>query len=163
MSPLVVHIAGLKLPTGLNQRGHYLKIAKRVEAEHAAVGWHLNAAHPLPPPLPVVVTIVRWGKNKVDSDNVAGAEKGVRDAVARYLRLPPGPGGRPDDSDPRVRWVEWGGLGPPGVTIAIEPWHGFDPLDDGLERLEVVTERRKGALAKAFPDSPIWIFLLQIP
>jgi hypothetical protein len=149
-APLVVHVR-VRLTTGLNDREHHFERKRRVGGEHDAIGWHLVAARRDPPPLPAKVTLVRWGPKPLDKDNVAGALKGAVDSVARYLRLRPGPGGRPDDTDPRVRWREFGALGPEGLTICIEPWPD-GPVDDGLDRLEVVAEQRPGALAAAFPN-----------
>lgn len=66
-----------------------------MKAEREAVGWYLAGwARPM---LPCTVLLTRVGpSNGLDDDNLRGALKGVRDAVAEWLRI--------DDRDPRVTW-----------------------------------------------------------
>ncbi len=150
MRVLVVHVPGLSLVASSNRREHGAKRGGRNRRQKEALSWHLLAAGKAPS-LPAKVTVVRWGKGRMDADNCGISAKECRDEVARYLGLPLTARGVPDDSDPRVRWRVFGALGPPGVTVAIEPWPEGS-ADDGLERLEVCAERRKGALAEAYPD-----------
>lgn len=65
---------------------------KRTVARVLAVGGVLHT----PPPPPVVVTLTRMGGRRLDDDNLRGALKYVRDALAEWLGV--------DDRDPRVAW-----------------------------------------------------------
>lgn len=49
------------------------------------------------PSLPLVVTLVRIAPRELDDDNLRGAFKAMRDAVAEWLGV--------DDADPRVEWA----------------------------------------------------------
>lgn len=49
-----------------------------------------------PGPLPLVVTITRIAPRALDSDNLAGSQKHIRDGVADWLGI--------DDRDPRIEW-----------------------------------------------------------
>jgi hypothetical protein len=88
----------------MNVREHWAKRAKRVRAEREATAWALSSAGrrpavPAPPAPPLVVTLTRVGpSNGLDDDNLAGALKGVRDEVAKWLGV--------DDRDrARVRYA----------------------------------------------------------
>ena len=62
----------------------------------------------------VVVTLLRFGRNCLDSDNLAFAFKGLRDAVSKSLGI--------DDGDRRVRW-QYGQVetrGKTGCVVKIE-------------------------------------------
>lgn len=68
--------------------------ARRVKKEREATGWSL-----LPfkaPALPCVVTLTRVAPRRMDGDNLQGACKAVRDAVADWLRV--------DDGSPLITW-----------------------------------------------------------
>ena len=78
-----------------NLREHWSKRAKRVKAERDTVAWYLR---PKPrPALPLVVTLTRRAPRTLDTDNLAGGFKAVRDQVASWLGV--------DDADQRVTWV----------------------------------------------------------
>ena len=47
--------------------------------------------------LGAVITLTRIGKRKMDSDNLAGCLKGIRDGIAEAIGV--------DDGDDRLRWV----------------------------------------------------------
>jgi hypothetical protein len=64
------------------------------------------------PPLPLVVTFLRHGRQKMDDDNLQRAFKGLRDAVARWIGL--------DDADKRIEWRYKQQAGKPGVEVKIE-------------------------------------------
>lgn len=76
--------------------GHWRKSAKERSNQRLVVAWGLRPL--MPAALPVVVTLTRIGVRDLDTDNLAGAFKSVRDAVAAWL----GCGDSP--SDP-VTWV----------------------------------------------------------
>ena len=62
----------------------------------------------------VVISLVRFGRRPLDSDNLAGSQKHLRDAIAASLGI--------DDGDSRIRW-ECGQIetrGQQGVMVKIE-------------------------------------------
>ena len=82
-----------------NQREHWATRASRARAHREAVAWAWRAhpkLWPRVPKLPCVVTITRVGPRILDSDNLQGAGKHVRDEVARQIGV--------DDADPRIVW-----------------------------------------------------------
>lgn len=86
----------LKTASGMNNREHHMARSRRVKAERQAVAWML-VTRPAPTgPVLVVMRRVSPSNKGLDSDNLVGALKGVRDQVAEWL-------GR-DDADESVRW-----------------------------------------------------------
>lgn len=64
------------------------------------------------PPLPCTVVLTRVApSNGLDTDNLAGALKGCRDAVAHWLGV--------DDRDPRIVWAYDQRRGPWAVEVVI--------------------------------------------
>lgn len=85
----------MKTGTGLNDRKHWRVKAKGVKTERIAVGWALVGAKR--PTLPCTMLLTRVAPSRgLDDDNLVGAMKGCRDAVAEWLGI--------DDRDPRVLW-----------------------------------------------------------
>ena len=86
----------LRTGNGLNSREHWRVRAKRVQAERwatkVACGGHA------PPAGPVVVNLWRQSPSArgLDSDNLQGALKAIRDEVATWLKR--------DDADPSIIW-----------------------------------------------------------
>lgn len=86
-----------------NRRDHWAARRRRfksqVDAFHRAI-WSLRLELHGPdlvrPELRPVVTLTRLGGKALDTDNLAGAFKGLRDAVAAWLGV--------DDGDARVSW-----------------------------------------------------------
>lgn len=70
----------IKLVGSQNIREHWAQRSKRVRNERSAVCAAVRVADK--PKLPVVVTLTRISPGTVDSDNLQGCCKGVRDAVA---------------------------------------------------------------------------------
>lgn len=62
----------------------------------------------------MVVTIIHQNSHLMDSDNLAGAAKGLRDKIAAWLGCDDSP------TDP-VRWVVDQCPGEPGTFVRIEP------------------------------------------
>lgn len=88
------------------------------DAWRAALAVHHAFAVRLRPPL--AVTLTRLGGRRLDDDNLAGAFKALRDAIADWLGL--------DDGDPRLAWrygQEPGG--PAGVRVRVEELTGVRP------------------------------------
>jgi hypothetical protein len=93
---------------GLNSREYFYARAKRVKKEREAVRWLLNGLQK--PALPCVVVLTRHSpSNGLDSDNLQGALKAIRDEVADWL-------GVDDKNTELVRYgyeqkrAEWGVL-----------------------------------------------------
>lgn len=99
----------IRLGRGLNDRGHFMAKARKVKKEREAVSWALVKAEK--PAIPCVVTLTRIcpGGRGLDSDNLQGACKAVRDAVAQWLGV--------DDASDQVRYEYGQGRGPWGVRI----------------------------------------------
>lgn len=85
----------LKLVSEANAHEHWRNRQKRAKAQRAAAKAALGPDVKGPPP-PYLITITRIGPRKLDSDNLAGAGKHVRDGVADWLRI--------DDGDERLTW-----------------------------------------------------------
>ena len=84
-----------RLPSAPNLREHWAVKARRVKQQRGVVTMFLGARPR--PPLPTVVTLTRIAPRPLDGDNLAGAFKAMRDAVAEWLGV--------DDADPRVTWA----------------------------------------------------------
>lgn len=65
-------------------------------------------------PCRLVISLVRQSRRKLDSDNLAGSFKPLRDAIAATLRV--------DDADPRLEWnyEQLTTRGRPGTIVLIE-------------------------------------------
>lgn len=96
----------LRTGRGQNDREHFRVRAKRWEREHQEVAAGLSDL--ARPEIPCGVVLTRLGPSSgLDDDNLSGAMKAVRDAVAEWLGV--------DDKDERVRYAygqertkEWG-------------------------------------------------------
>jgi len=117
-------VAYVKTPNPLNGRVHWRVQSRRVKAIHAAV-W--AALFDVPAAVRgrlatgCTVTMTRVSAGQVDSDNLQGCLKPVRDTVAVWL-LDGAIGAM--DSDPRISWEcgqERGKRGVHCVRIEIEP------------------------------------------
>ena len=108
----------LRLPVRIvseaNQRCHWAERKRRGDAQKAAVICALTNSpfdyifdHGL-----LRITLTHIGR-KMDSDNLAGGFKAIRDAIARWL-------GR-DDGDDSLDWRYTQERGQPGIEIKLEP------------------------------------------
>lgn len=86
---VAVVLKGLRLVSAANAREHHFARAQRVARERALVDGAL-AGVPAPAG-PWRVVIVRGGPRALDTDNLAGSAKSVRDAVAAWLGVDDGP------------------------------------------------------------------------
>lgn len=69
---------------GMNTREHFRVRVKRVKAEKEVVAWELHRVEK--PAIPCSVILTRYApSNGLDDDNLTGALKSVRDAVATWL------------------------------------------------------------------------------
>lgn len=88
---LRVHLKGLRLISEANAHELPYVRARRAKAERAA--W-LAAVEGIAPPQGVTrVRVVREGVRLLDTDNLAGAAKHLRDAIAEWLGVDDGPRG----------------------------------------------------------------------
>lgn len=115
----------IRTGTGLNGREHWRARHRRVASERKATALLLRAARR--PMLPCSVLLTRSAPSSgVDDDNLAGALKGVRDEVAKWLGI--------DDRDRRtVRYRYAQRRGPWGVAIQFGPPAGVGALPFDIE------------------------------
>lgn len=81
----------LRIQSCANLREHWSVTAKRAKIHRAAA-----VVVPLGLPLPCVVRLTRVGPRLLDTDNLAGGFKALRDGIATRLGV--------DDADPQVVW-----------------------------------------------------------
>ncbi len=97
---------------GQNVREHYMVRARRVKREREATAWMLKSQ--ASPMLPCKVTITRVAPSRgLDSDNLQGALKAIRDEIACWLGVDDGKSDtvRYDYAQARGEWgvvVEFG-------------------------------------------------------
>jgi hypothetical protein len=96
----------LKLISEANAHTHWRERQRRAKLHRKAAREALGPDIKGPPP-PYVITITRIGPRTLDSDNLAGAAKHVRDGVADWLGI--------DDGDKRLTWLYDQRSGGPGV------------------------------------------------
>jgi hypothetical protein len=110
-----VIVPGLRTVPGMNVREHHMARNRRVKAEKSAVAWALSLSRLQKPALPCVVTLTRIAPSDgLDDDNLPGALKGARDAVAAWL-------GVDDKRSDIVRYVPAQERGPWAVRIEWRP------------------------------------------
>lgn len=100
----------IRTAPGQNAREQHFAKARRVRMEKQAVGWSLIGTQK--PPLPCSVRLTRCSPSHVplDDDNLSGALKAARDAIAAWLGV--------DDGDrSMVQYVYAQKRAPWGVTI----------------------------------------------
>lgn len=108
-------------PSGAS--ANWILIAKK-KREDRTLAWMCLRAGPKPPPLPVIVTLIRVAPRAIDPDNLpASGLKLVKDEVAIWLGLPTNIKGHAEDRDPRVHWKFKQGKRRPreyGVLVQVE-------------------------------------------
>ena len=139
MISVLVHV---KTVAGLNAREHWRTRASRVRKELKSTILALILSRHPAPCLPVTVRLVRLSAGVLDTDNLQGAVKAIRDGVAIWLDV--------KDNDPRIVW-EYGQekckRGDFGTRIIIR---AYIPVFNEAEFKEMV---RKGTPAWAdVPD-----------
>ena len=85
----------VRLVSVANAREPWQARHRRAKAHRAAAKAALGPDIKGPPP-PYVITITRIGPRQLDSDNLAGSAKALRDGVADWLGI--------DDGSPRIKW-----------------------------------------------------------
>lgn len=97
-----------------NAHEHYRERSNRAALQRAAVGATLRVMAGAPPVAPCRVVITRIAARALDTDNLTGSAKHVRDAVAAWLGV--------DDRDPRVEWLVAQEKGDaPAVRVEVTP------------------------------------------
>ena len=88
----------IKVESEANKREHWRKVNKRKQEQREATHMAVAAAFKKTPlQAPLIVTLTRIGPRKLDSDNVVGGFKFVRDGVAKAVGI--------DDGDrARIGW-----------------------------------------------------------
>jgi hypothetical protein len=100
---------------GLNAREHWRARAARVKKERGGAFLVVRMGACYPDSLPVVVTLTRLSAGTLDSDNLQGAMKAIRDGVADAYGVA--------DNDPLITWKyeqERCARGNYGVRIEVE-------------------------------------------
>lgn len=113
---MIAFTVPLVTKSAANLREHHMARHKRVKAQRETVKQHLPAVR-IEAMLDIRLT--RLGVGELDTDNLAGAMKAVRDEVASWLRL--------DDGSTLVRWSyaqEPVARGGEAVRVEIESVHG---------------------------------------
>lgn len=118
----------LRTVPGLNARENWRVKSKRVKKEREATAWSLVLTKR--PALPCSVLLTRVAPSAgLDDDNLVGALKGVRDAVAKWI-------GVDDRKSLTVRYRYAQARGPWGVAVEFgEPVSGAQGelmIDDGV-------------------------------
>jgi hypothetical protein len=106
----------IKTVAGLNAREHWRTRHRRVRAERLFAFHGIRQLGLKVIPVPVVVVMTRLSPRTLDSDNLQGALKAIRDGVADALGMA--------DNDPRIEWryaQEKCGRGDFGVRIEVSP------------------------------------------
>jgi hypothetical protein len=112
-----IDVPGVVVVSEANVRTHWAARKRRFDAQAfgVVVAWN-NAG--LPKGIgadKLAITLTRVGGRALDTDNLAGAFKGVRDQLARLLLV--------DDADPRVTWHYAqcpGGRSSTGIRVTLE-------------------------------------------
>ena len=108
------------LPSAANLREHWTVRARRVKAQRVLVAMHMMFARVAPlatlvatfKSTRVTCTLTRIAPRRLDSDNLSGAFKSIRDEVAKQVGL--------DDGSLRWWWTYAQEVGPPAYRIELE-------------------------------------------
>lgn len=106
----------IKTVSEANVRQHWAVRAKRVKSQRASTMLALRCSRVEPKDEAdgfsrCKVLLVRVGKRRLDSDNLQGSLKAIRDAVAEWIGV--------DDGSPYYEWVYAQQSGDPSVRIHI--------------------------------------------
>ena len=127
MTLMTLEIA-MKLVNPLNNRQHWRVVSRRGKEQKDRVGLYLGFHGA--PKTPVLVTLTRVGKRKMDSDGLAASCKHVRDSIASWL-------GVDDGDETRVLWKYAQEIGKDyacRIEITAGCDLGFDNVPDPLQR-----------------------------
>jgi len=113
-----------RLSGSQNAREHHHARARRVKAERGNALLMCRTKLRQPALWPVVIRLTRIGPRKLDSDNVQGSLKAVRDGVADWLGL--------DDGDERITWLYAQERGAYAVRVEVVPGEDLATWDEVL-------------------------------
>lgn len=148
MTTVRVEIPGLRLVSEANAHEHWRERQRRAKDQREVVRLTLRTRMKVA--VPCDVMIVRVAPASLDTDNLQGSAKHVRDEIAAWLGI--------DDRDPRVTWRVAQVRGKPreyGVRIYVRPWSlavvgARVRTEAETTRVEVVlTTAQRAALARA--------------
>lgn len=131
----------MKAPSTPNLREHHMAKAKRVKSQRGAVQRKMPK-WPLGPQ--IIVRLTRVSPRELDSDNLQGAFKAIRDQVAAGLLV--------DDRSPLVAWEYHQAKGEPEVVVQI--WKAGEdapPLPTG-GKAEARKTRGRDTKEERIPD-----------
>lgn len=146
-APMITIIAWerlMPLPSLANQREHWRKRHKRSAMQKDITRIECIVKGATKSLFPEHVTLIRRGPRKLDGDNLQGAFKSVRDAIADAFDV--------DDGDDGITWVYQQEVGPwltsAKVRIVARPKSSSD-LEKAAKRLAARVKRlaKKGASA----------------
>lgn len=91
---LIIHVP-VRLESEANRRDHWAKKAARLKKQRAMVALVLRFVRGAPVDVStrLTVTITRIAPRELDTDNLAGSTKAVRDEIAMWLGVDDGPRG----------------------------------------------------------------------
>lgn len=115
----------IKLISVANSSETHYERARRVKVERTWAGWQMRVARPIPPRPPLRITMTRFGRGVLDTDNLPSAFKAVRDGISDWLRV--------DDGSPQLQWIckQVRQSAPPECQIVIEDWADFGIVKAG--------------------------------
>jgi hypothetical protein len=82
--PIIIDLP-IKTGAGLNDRLHWVARSKKTKAHRQVAHCAVLACRR---PYPAIITLMRISAGRLDSDNLAGAFKAIRDGVADAYQLP---------------------------------------------------------------------------
>jgi hypothetical protein len=113
--PILTWEVPLRLDTLSNAKGHWRTRYSRAKEQRSIaefMTWHALRENPVKPPFRI--TITRIGKRKLDSDNLQGSAKHVRDGIADALQIS-------DGDESAAEWIVLQEIGKSyGVRVRIE-------------------------------------------
>jgi hypothetical protein len=139
----------LMVVSEMNKREHWRAAHARHKKQKEICKKHL-LIEDVPRMLPVRITMIRIGKRKLDSDNLQGAFKYVRDAIAEYF-FPNLAAGRADDSE-LLFWDYSQEKGLPSIQILFD-WdlNTGSFLSKALSHRLICFEDEKPSLSEILP------------
>lgn len=108
-----ITIPGLRLSGSQNAREHWRTRSARVKRERGLARLICSQNLTKPTAWPVLVVLTRIGPRRLDSDNLAGSAKAVRDGVADWL-------GVDDGDESKVLWAYEQRTGAYAVEVALQ-------------------------------------------
>ena len=120
----------IKTVSEMNVRCHWSVRYRRLRDHRRAAKIHfLNSVDLALLKFPVQINLVRIGRRSLDTDNLAGSFKGIRDGLADAMRM--------DDADQRVSWKYSQEKGTPqSVRVEVTPMIEF--------KVAILGPRRRG-------------------